>query len=221
MRIPLALCGLVLWVLACACPPGIARYYPFADQICLEAPYSVPPSSFEESDLVGTWQARYEPGLDTLYIRDDGTFRQVYENHYARDYIFETPWSEWWLQRFGDGRVRIHLEGARYYLGGIAEGELDGFWPGFPTCTPGTIAERSTLPYPFVDPFTRERVQMPRELVLEVRVDSSGDILLHHMWDDPDAGFALSGCWREHFRRLGPCESEATCARYTYREGSP
>ena len=201
LRIPLLLCGLLLPVLACACPPGLARYYPLADEICLEAPYSPPPSSIEESELVGTWQARYEPGLDTLYIRDDGTFRQAYEYHYTRDYAFETPWSDWWLQRFDDGRVRIHLEGARYYLDGIRTAKLDGFWPALTTGTPAA-GERSSLPYPFVDPFTRERVEMPWELVLEVRVDSSGDILLHHMWSDPDAGFALSGCWKEHFRRV-------------------
>ena len=53
-------------------------------------PFSNPPATFEESDLVGVWEAEYA-GLDRLTIREDGTFKQVYREG---DYVYETPWNE-------------------------------------------------------------------------------------------------------------------------------
>jgi hypothetical protein len=204
-RSGLALLALVLLLqgLACACPRPLAPYYPFANPICLEAPYSLPPSCLVESDLEGTWEADYHQGIDTLTIKSDGTFRQVYKDAYQEGYTYETAWQEWWLERFGDGRIRIHFKGARYYMRGIRVAELDGLGsPSCPTTEPGCSGEPFPLPRCFVDPFSGEDVQMPGELVLNVRADSSGSLLLHQMFYHADEGFPLSGCGTYHFRRV-------------------
>lgn len=190
---------------ACVCPP-LAPYYPFAKPICLEAPYSPPPATFQDSDLVGTWETRYAGwpagDLDRLTLREDGTFRQVYENYILKDYVYETQWEEWWLERFPDGRARVHLEGARYYASGINIAELDGLQLPCPTSQPGCTGEPRLPPYPFYDPFAREYLYMESELVLNVRVDSAGELLLHHMWDHSDRGFVIADCQGEQFRRV-------------------
>lgn len=84
-----------------------------------------PPATLQELDMVGTWKADYgsRRGVDKLILRADGTFKQIYENR-RENYTFETPWNKWWLERFPDGRVRVHLKGARYYLGGIPVAEI-------------------------------------------------------------------------------------------------
>jgi hypothetical protein len=191
---------------ACVCPRPLAPYYPFASAICLEAPYSPPPSTFQDSDLVGTWETRYTGwpagDIDRLTFREDGTFRQVYQNFRLKDYVYETQWSEWWLERFPDGRVRVHLQGARYYASGITIAELEGLGMPCPTSQPGCTGEPRLPPYPFFDPFAREYLHMERELVLNVRVDSAGELLLHHMWFHSDRGFAVAGCEADHFRRV-------------------
>lgn len=138
-----------------------------------EAPYSNPPATFQESDLVGTWEARYGKGVDRLIIRADGTFKQIYRD---RTY-YETPWNKWWVERLPHGGARVHLEGARYYLNFAAD-EL------------------------FYDPFAKESVEMVGELILNVRGLSSGELILHHMWTHGDGGFALIGGETEMFRRV-------------------
>lgn len=168
---------------------------------CLEAPYSVPPAALGSQDLTGTWETRYGRGVDRLIFRADGTFRQVFERRVGfilTDYVYETPWNEWRLERFSDGRVRVHMQGARYYLDGVRLAELDGthfgsseFWGG-----------GSPPPYGFYDPFAKETVYMVGELILNVRTDSTGQLLLHHMWSSPERGFVVLGCEQEQFRRV-------------------
>ncbi len=154
---------------------------------------------------MGTWESRYGRSVDTFVLREDGTFKQTYEDVYATDYVYETPWNRWQIERFPDGRIRLHLQGARYYIDGISIGELDGYtYPG-PKGGPDSSGEPGGVPWLFIDPFTRDDLEMVRELVLTVRVDSSGELLLHHMSYTSDEGFSLSGCQRRHFRRVeGP-----------------
>ena len=211
LRTCLLLCVLAITSLPCACPWLFAQYYLspmihyylFPDPICVEAPYSPPSSSFVLSDIAGTWEARYHPGVDTLHIREDGTFRQLYvHDDYWRHYEYETPWNEWWSERLPDDIMRIHLPGARYYLRGIGIGEREAFSAPCPAGTPRSRGASCSAAHSFVDPFTRELVVMPRELVLTVRVDSSGELLLHHMFYSLDEGFGLSGCHSYQFRRF-------------------
>ena len=165
-----------------------------------EAPYSNPSVAFQESDLVGTWETRYwERGVDRLIFRADGTFKQVYRDRTVKDYVYETPWNKWWVERFPDGRVQVHLQGARYYNDGIRVAELNGRgYPcpaEFPDCS---WKDRMS----FYDPIAKEGLYMVGKLVLNVRNDSSGKILLHHMWTSSDRGFAIIGGEAEVFRRV-------------------
>jgi len=164
-----------------------------------------PPAAFRESDLVGTWAAdygRYE-GDDQLILRADGTFKQTYGNE-KEDYLFETPWNEWRGERFADGRVRVHLRGARYYFGGIREAEEEGVRP--------TLVVTGGDPRLYHDPFDPERrfksVRMVRELVLNVRLLPSGELVLAHMWPSSEYGFGDS----QVLHRVGASSAQQTPA---------
>jgi hypothetical protein len=148
-----------------------------------------PPQSFQDSQIAGTWEANYWGlGVDRLTIRADSTFRQTYRDR-SGDHAYETQWNTWWTERLADGRIWLHLQGARYYLGGVAQAEREGAPP----------------PYGYYDPFGEEYLEMRKKLVLNVRQDTSGTILLHHMWSTADRGFAIFGGDAEVFRRVaGP-----------------
>jgi hypothetical protein len=161
--------------------------------VACEAPYSNPPVDFQDSDLIGTWEASYmEWGIDRLTLKADGTFKQVYQDHTVEGYVYETPWNEWWVERVDDGQVRVHLGGARYYLAGIRIAEQDGM----------LLGHSADYPRAFHDPIAGEPLYMVKELVLNVRNDSSGELLLHHMWVSSDRGFAIIGGEAEVFRRI-------------------
>ncbi len=166
-------------------------------------PYSNPSTDFRESDLVGTWETRYRKrGFDRLIFRADGTFKQIYKDHIEEDYVFETSWNEWWVERFPDGRVRVHLQGARYYLDGIRVAERDGMRPPLPENCPNCVGEPEPSPHSFHDPIAKESLQMVGELVLNVQNHTSGELLLLHMWSDHDRGFAMIGGEVEEFHRV-------------------
>jgi hypothetical protein len=117
-----------------------------------------------------------EWGIDRLILRSDGTFKQVFREAYCEDCVSETGWNEWWVERLPDGRVRLHLERARYY----PQPTVAGFW----------------------DPVADELVQPMLELMVNVRVDSSGQLLLLHMWPQADHGYAIIGCESFQFNRV-------------------
>jgi hypothetical protein len=183
----------LLGVIACRCG-WVVMPFVRGDPACVEAPYSNPPAGLEDADLVGTWATRYAGATDRLIINADGTFKQSYEERVAgflRLYLYETPWNRWWVERFSDGRIMVHFEGGRYYLQGSGIGELDG-----------TPHGPSSLPWPFRDPFSDEYVDMVGKLVLSVRVDSRGELLLHHMFYSADEGFRRRRCQEQYFRRV-------------------
>lgn len=70
------------------------------------------PETFEEPDLIGTWRAQYGAATDTITLRNDGTYKQVYVGH-TDGYSFETPWNRWWLEHRASGGLYLHLEGMR------------------------------------------------------------------------------------------------------------
>jgi hypothetical protein len=183
--------SLVLAVLVTVKPAQSARF-------CVQAPYLPPPTTFEDEDLVGTWRARYDGRVDTLILRADGTFKQIYEDRHEEDYVYETPWNEWTVDRYADGRARIHLQGGRYYPAGITMAEWDGMQPD----VPGMWGKSGPPPYSFYDAFADETVTMVEELVVNVRVDRNGELLLHHMFIEVDDAFAVIGCERNMFRRV-------------------
>lgn len=192
------LLALILLATTLACSPGhwvsVLR--------CFEDPFEGPPSSFGSSDLVGTWEAHYtESGTDTLVLRPEGTFKQVYQER-AIDYRFETSWNDWWLQTMGDGAVRLHLEGGRYYPDDILIAELDGVGLPCPESEPDCWEGLDVGPYGFYDPVQNDIVFMVGELVLNVRSDSTGELLLLHMWPAPDESFGVFTCETGQVRRV-------------------
>lgn len=62
---------------------------------CNSYEYVPPPKTFEESDLVGIWQAKYGGGgrIDTIELKDDGTYQQRFEFHQL-DYQYESSWNK-------------------------------------------------------------------------------------------------------------------------------
>ena len=81
-------------------------------------------TTFEATELVGTWEATYEDvgpflvsGVETLTLRVDGTYQQVFRGEGG--YVYTSPWYKWWLE---DGRL-IHLEHVRFYPDGITWAE--------------------------------------------------------------------------------------------------
>jgi hypothetical protein len=183
--------SVVLALLVILKPAQSARF-------CVQAPYLPPPTTFKVADLVGTWRAHYDGSVDTLILKADGTYKQVYEDRHEEDYVYETPWNEWSVDRYADGRVRIHLQGGRYYPAGIYIAEWDGMHPD----VPGMWGTSGAPAYSFYDAFADEAVTMVGELVINVRVDRSGELLLHHMFIEIDDAFALIGCERNMFRRV-------------------
>jgi hypothetical protein len=153
------------------------------------SPYSNPPKTVQNEDIAGTWESKYsERRHDTLVIRADGTFQQVYEDETLDGYVFETPWNKWWVERYPDGRVRLHLQGARFYLEGTDIGELH--------------AMSTPPPHSFYDPLSEELVPMVGELILNVQGESGQLVLLHLMHSSDQGYLSLTGK-ADGFRRVG------------------
>jgi hypothetical protein len=171
--------SLVLAALVTIKPAQSARF-------CVQAPYLPPPATFEAQDLAGTWRAHYDGSVDTLILKADGTFKQVYEDRYDADYVYETPWNEWRLERYPDGRARVYLEGARFYEHGPMIAEEGGCY----------------RDWMFYDQVAERFVTMPDTLVLNWRVDSSGEPLLLHLSCTSGVTGGLLDCERSIFRRV-------------------
>lgn len=72
------------------------------------------PETFQEPDLIGTWQVSHEAATSTdmIILREDGTYRQMYEKSNGRRY--ESSWNRWQVERRPGGGLYVHLEGMRY-----------------------------------------------------------------------------------------------------------
>lgn len=131
-------------------------------------------------------------------LRADGTFQQTYQRQ--NGYTFETGWNPWWLEPLPDGRIHVHLQGARYYLQGVEDAEEEGLLQ-LPAAL-DSEPPRPALPNIYHDPYGPGNVEMVGKLVLTVRVTLAGELILHHLWDYSDRGFAIfDGEW-EVFRRI-------------------
>ncbi|MCP4362038.1 MAG: hypothetical protein GY796_28845 [Chloroflexi bacterium] len=99
---------LTMTILACAVANGM-RSTPTSTGIS-----TYPPATFQEADLVGTWQGWRDEG-EMLILRADRTFKQIYDAMLETgSYHFEGE-GTWWLEYRPSGCVYIHLEGMRYY----------------------------------------------------------------------------------------------------------
>ena len=166
--------------------------------------YSNPQPAFQPSQLIGTWEARYAgDALDRLVLRADGTFMQHYQPGSGGGYSFETPWNGWSLERFPDGRIRLHLQGARYFPRGTAVAELRGL--DSPCADPLPQCLKGHGAWLFRDPIGNESVKMVGELILKVQVESPGQLVLLPMLHGADEGWRLviSGKAVDVFYRVG------------------
>ena len=171
--------SIVLAVLVAVKPAQSARF-------CVQAPYLPPPATFDDGDLVGIWRAHYDGRVDTLILNADGTFKQVYEERQREDYVYETPWNEWWVERYPDGRARVYLKGARFYEQGRVIAEEGGCY----------------RDWMFYDQVAKKYVTMPDTLVVNLRVDSSGEPLLLHLSCTSGVTGGLLGCEGSIFRQV-------------------
>jgi hypothetical protein len=167
----------------------------------LEQPYKDPPATISAEDLTGIWVARYPSGTDELQLTEDGTFRQCYRHSDTSQCSFDTPWTQFSIEPLPDGRVYIHLPGARYFLAGERIAELDGQED---PCPLPDCPIPSGQPRTFFDPVGHDTVEMPGELLLNIRATSHGELALLHMWTSSDRGFAIIGGDHEEFRKAAP-----------------
>ena len=72
------------------------------------------PATFEEADLIGIWVAKYWGGLatDTLVLREDGTYKQIYDDPEG-GFHYESDWQTWWVEYREVGYLWLHLDGMR------------------------------------------------------------------------------------------------------------
>ncbi len=72
------------------------------------------PTSFKESDLIGTWVAEYGGGdTATLILREDGSYKQIYDDPRSGDH-FESDWKKWRVEYRISGFLRLHMESMRW-----------------------------------------------------------------------------------------------------------
>lgn len=88
----------------------------------------LPPQSLQQSDLAGTWVARYADGTDTLILKEDGTYKQMYDDTQTGEH-YQSDWQEWWVEYRKSGMAYLHLNGM-LKCDGIGGGcqEPDGEW---------------------------------------------------------------------------------------------
>jgi hypothetical protein len=166
-------------------------------ELVSEAPFDNPPNSFKVDQLVGSWMTKYSNSrTETLIIQPGGKFTQIYEEG---GNIIQTNQNYWWIEPLDDGRIYLHLEGARYYADGAFDTKIN-----HAPCPTGDIyCEEMATKFPIegYDWIGKDWVDMANQLILNIRMDSSGDILLLHLWKSSDRGFPIIGGEAEIFRK--------------------
>jgi len=170
-RLGLLIVGILL---SQACLSGVFR--PPPGPIAWACPQL--PEAFQETDLVGAWQASYGAAKDTLLVMADGTYKQLYTRD-SDGYAFESSWNRWWLERRASGGLYMHFGGMRRcdetdeLCSRIEGGGGDLSWWDF-------CEDRL--------------VMMPNEVILMITGAPEGEetapkgIWLWHMSADPDSG---------------------------------
>lgn len=77
-----------------------------------EASCIVPPETFLESDLIGTWAAGPDHRRDTIILAEGGLYRQILDIEQPQ-YSYESNWQRWWIEYPENGPPYLHLEGMR------------------------------------------------------------------------------------------------------------
>lgn len=72
---------------------------------------ALPPTSFKESDLIGTWVGK--PGtatFTTLTLYEDHTYKQIYKDPYINLVYESEAKPKWWLEYRKSGIHLLHLD---------------------------------------------------------------------------------------------------------------
>jgi len=80
---------------------------------------------------------------DTLILREDGTYQQVYENNLA-NYYYTGPWNRWYVEYRPSGGLYLHLEWMHYCLNGdaVCRGKGGGgYGPYYDVCEDRSIRD--------------------------------------------------------------------------------
>lgn len=93
---------------------------------------TLPPETFKESDLIGTWYAGHSMRNDTLILREDGKYKQIINvQNPEYNYEYESDWRDWWVEDRGSGTPYLHLDRMHlcvYHIG--RDCEVEGGGPG-------------------------------------------------------------------------------------------
>jgi hypothetical protein len=111
----------------------------------------LPPSSFTEKDLIGTWKSGIPERNDTLIIKEDGTYKQIIHVE-TPVFDYESDWLRWSMSVSDKGIPYLHLEGMRLCV----------YWEGIDCQITGGGQDR------WYDFCKKEWVQIPGEGVLLV-----------------------------------------------------
>ncbi len=105
---------------------------------CLWTPFpprvANPPETFNEEELVGVWKADYSHYrcvesevtkqvsslAEWLVLRGDKTFYQVLQDRRGK-IPDQRAQGTWWVERFPDGAMRLHLEGGRFFAAAVCD----------------------------------------------------------------------------------------------------
>lgn len=108
----------------------------------------LPPETFQESDLIGTWEAEFgTPGNTTLVLREDGTYKQIYDNP-DTGHFYESDWQGWWIEYRESGIPNLHMEGMRLCDHSAKDCEREaggGAGPWFDYCERRTVEMRGEV----------------------------------------------------------------------------
>ena len=110
-KVAVALSSAVIFIALISC--GLYSHIGESDRDSGRCTSILPPETFQESDLVGTWIAKYGRNItDTLVIRENGTYKQIYTNSIT-DYYFESDWQKWRIEYRKSGIPHLHMQGMR------------------------------------------------------------------------------------------------------------
>jgi hypothetical protein len=165
--------------------------------LALEAPFINPPRSLDKNMLVGIWSVKYSTTrIDTLFVNENGTFQQVY---FEQGVVYKSDWSNWYLEKINDERIYLHLKGAKNYF--------YGFTKTIQESTPCQNKDNKCgeikiqVPVRAYDWIGKNWVDSDNQLILNIRQDSSQNIILLHLWETSDRGFPIIGGEAEIFRK--------------------
>lgn len=170
---------------------------------CMPDGFFTPAPDLNREQLLGVWETQCgQDCFERLVLKSDGTFDQFYHSKNEEDYLPGSSATQWRLKYFADGRVRLYLQGGRYFRRGLEFARLNG-WELSPLASdsdlPQNESKRLAL---FYDPIAQEYLTMENELVLNIRANKSGDLLLLQMWTSSDEGFSIIGRKSEIFQRI-------------------